>query len=118
MSVAKHVIVDVKLDNILVNYGDGDIQFSDVQLPDLGGTQPIDSKYARERTPVGAPMWTSPEVIMETPWNTATDIWSFGTVVGSPPHFPGPANPPCVADKSDLRWEFQFVPAQDRRGRA
>lgn len=30
-------------------------------------------------------MWTSPEVIMETPWNTATDIWSFGTVVRRAP---------------------------------
>ncbi|KAK0113410.1 hypothetical protein ONS96_014276 [Cadophora gregata f. sp. sojae] len=26
-------------------------------------------------------MWSSPEIIMETPWNTATDIWSFGSVV-------------------------------------
>lgn len=26
-------------------------------------------------------MWSSPEVLMEMPWNTATDIWSFGTVV-------------------------------------
>jgi len=30
---------------------------------------------------VGAPVWSSPEVILEMPWNTATDIWSFGTVV-------------------------------------
>jgi len=52
-----------------------------VQLGDLGGSYPADSKWAREGTPVGAPMWSSPEVIMETPWNTATDIWSFGTVV-------------------------------------
>lgn len=72
----------MKPDNILVNYTEGDVRFSDVQLGDLGGTYPAVSKYAKG-TPVGAPMWTSPEVIMETPWNTATDIWSFGTVVGS-----------------------------------
>lgn len=66
-----------------MNYREGDIRFSDVQLGDLGGTYPTDSKYAKEGTPVGAPMWTSPEVIMETSWNTATDIWSFGTVVHS-----------------------------------
>ncbi|KAI9845813.1 MAG: hypothetical protein M1837_004493 [Sclerophora amabilis] len=72
---------DVKLDNVLVNYREGDIRFSDIQLGDLGGTYPADSKYAKEGTPVGAPMWTSPEVIMEAPWNTATDIWSFGTVL-------------------------------------
>ncbi|KAH8702926.1 kinase-like domain-containing protein [Phaeosphaeriaceae sp. PMI808] len=40
-----------------------------------------DSKYAKEGIPVGAPMWSSPEVIMEMPWNTATDIWSFGAML-------------------------------------
>ncbi|KAI9671501.1 MAG: hypothetical protein M1817_003552 [Caeruleum heppii] len=78
-----YVHTDVKLDNVFVTYrdGDGDVRFSDVQLGDLGGTYPADSKYAREGIRVGAHMWSSPEVIMETPWNTATDIWSFGTVV-------------------------------------
>lgn len=74
---------DVKPDNIFVNYTDGDIRFSDVQLGDLGGACPADSIYAKEGTPIGAAIWSSPEVIMETPWNTATDIWSFGTVVCS-----------------------------------
>ncbi|PTU24175.1 hypothetical protein P175DRAFT_0513207 [Aspergillus ochraceoroseus IBT 24754] len=55
-----YVHTDVKLDNIFVNYKDGENRFSDVQLGDLGG---------------------SPEVLMETPWNTATDIWSFGTAL-------------------------------------
>ncbi|PVH71412.1 serine/threonine protein kinase [Cadophora sp. DSE1049] len=76
-----YVHTDVKLNNVLVNYRKGDIRFSDVQLSDLGGTHRADSKYVQAGTPVGAPMWTSPEVIMETPWNTATDIWSFGTVL-------------------------------------
>jgi serine/threonine protein kinase len=74
-------VVDIKLDNVLVNYKKGTNRFSDAQLGDLGGTYPTDSKYARKGTPVGAPMLTSLEVIMETPWNTATDIWSFGTIV-------------------------------------
>lgn len=70
-----------------MNYGDtttkkaGDIRFSEVEVGDLGGTYSVDSKYAKKGTPIGAPIWTSPEVIMETPWNTATDIWSFGTMV-------------------------------------
>lgn len=80
-SLTNSKVEDVKLDNVFVNYREGHIRFSDVQLGDLRGTYPADSKYAREGTPVGAPMWSSPEVIMETPWNTATDIWSFGTVV-------------------------------------
>lgn len=66
---------------MLVNFQDGDIRFSEVQLSDLGGSYPEDSKWAKEGTKIGAPMWTSPEVIMETPWNTATDIWSFGCML-------------------------------------
>lgn len=57
------------------------MRFSDVQLGDLGGCYPIDSKWATSGTMVGAPIWNSPEVLMELPWNTATDIWSFGTIV-------------------------------------
>ncbi|EGC45357.1 serine/threonine protein kinase [Histoplasma capsulatum var. duboisii H88] len=79
-----YVHTDVKLDNVFVNYNRHDtngLRFSDVQLGDLGGTYPADSNWARKGTPVGAPMWSSPEVIMETPWNTATDIWSFGAVL-------------------------------------
>ncbi|RYN19232.1 hypothetical protein AA0115_g10843 [Alternaria tenuissima] len=26
-------------------------------------------------------MWTSPEILMELPWNTAADIWSFGAML-------------------------------------
>jgi serine/threonine protein kinase len=72
---------DIKPDNVLVNFQDGDIRFSKVQLGDLGGSYPEGSKWAKEGTQIGAPMWTSPEVIMETPWNTATDIWSFGCML-------------------------------------
>ncbi|KAK6579505.1 hypothetical protein PZA11_008011 [Diplocarpon coronariae] len=75
------VHTDVKPDNILVNYREGEIRFSDVQLSDLGGTSPADGPAARAGTPIGAPIWTSPEVLMETPWNSATDIWSFGAVL-------------------------------------
>ncbi|KAI2485743.1 Serine/threonine protein kinase [Pyrenophora tritici-repentis] len=28
-------------------------------------------------------MWTSPEILMELPWNTAADIWSFGAMLVS-----------------------------------
>ncbi|KAI9784064.1 MAG: hypothetical protein M1835_003655 [Candelina submexicana] len=76
-----YVHTDVKLDNVFINYRKGENRFSDVQLGDLGSAYPADSKWAREGTPVGSPMWTSPEVIMETPWNTATDIWSFGNML-------------------------------------
>ncbi|KAI0909699.1 STE/STE20 protein kinase [Ustulina deusta] len=78
-----YVHTDVKLNNIFVNFqkNRGTVRFSDIQLGDLGGSYPQDSKWAKSGTPIGAPIWSSPEVLMETPWNTATDIWSFGTVV-------------------------------------
>lgn len=85
-SSAKLISIDVKLDNIFVNHNkhaSNDVRFSDVQLGDLGGAYPADSEWAKKGTPVGAPMWSSPEVIMETPWNTATDIWSFGAIVST-----------------------------------
>ncbi|PYI07608.1 putative serine/threonine protein kinase [Aspergillus sclerotiicarbonarius CBS 121057] len=78
-----YVHTDVKLDNIFVNYKEGENRFSEIQLGDLGTCYPADSSIARKGTPVGAAMWSSPEVLMETPWNTATDIWSFGTVLVS-----------------------------------
>ncbi|KAK1767525.1 kinase-like domain-containing protein [Phialemonium atrogriseum] len=74
---------DVKLNNVFVNYRDGEdeVRFSDVQLGDFGSTSPQDSEWAKTGTVIGRPLWNSPEVLIETPWNTATDIWSFGTVL-------------------------------------
>ncbi|OAL49843.1 STE/STE20 protein kinase [Pyrenochaeta sp. DS3sAY3a] len=76
-----YVHTDLKPDNVFVNFQEGDLRFSDVQLGDLGGCYPVDSEWATSGTLVGAPMWSSPEIILEMPWNTATDIWSFGTVI-------------------------------------
>ena len=52
-----------------------------MQLADFGSASHVTSEWAEQGAPIGAKIWTSPEAIMETPWNTATDIWSFGTVV-------------------------------------
>lgn len=74
-----YVHTDVKPSNILVNYKDGkdqtsEVRFSDVQLSDFEGSYHQESEWAKSATPIGAPMWSSPEVLMEIPWNTATDI--------------------------------------------
>lgn len=73
--------LDVKPDNVFVNLQEGDMRFSDVQLGDLGGCYPTESDWATSGTMVGVPIWSSPEVLLEMPWNTATDIWSFGALV-------------------------------------
>ncbi|KAI0427229.1 STE/STE20 protein kinase [Xylaria sp. FL1042] len=78
-----YVHTDVKPDNVFVNFekNGGTIRFSDVQLGDFGGSSPRDCKWAKSGTLTGTPMCSSPEVLLETPWNTASDIWSFGTLV-------------------------------------
>jgi serine/threonine protein kinase len=79
-------VEDVKLDNIFVDVQESDEnRFTNVQLGDLGGCVSVDSEWATSGTQVGTPMWSAPELLMEIPWNTAADIWSFGNLVG-PPH--------------------------------
>ncbi|KAI1760193.1 STE/STE20 protein kinase [Hypoxylon sp. FL1150] len=78
------VHTDIKPHNIFVNYREGEdeeVRFSDVQLGDFGGTYPQECKWAKAGIAIGAPIWNSPEVLMNAPWNTATDIWSFGTML-------------------------------------
>ncbi|KAF2415908.1 hypothetical protein EJ08DRAFT_673805 [Tothia fuscella] len=71
----------IKPDKILVNYREGDVRFSEVELGDLGGSYTADTKRAQRGTPVGATIWNSPEVVMGAQWRTATDIWSFSSVL-------------------------------------
>jgi hypothetical protein len=41
LHTTKSKVTDVKLDNILVNYVEGDIRLSEDQLSDLAGTSPL-----------------------------------------------------------------------------
>lgn len=76
------ILPDVKADNILVNEKlHQNNRFTDVQLADMGNSYPETHEYALGGQPIGAPMWSSPEVLMHMPWDTKTDIWSFGTLV-------------------------------------
>lgn len=47
-------LLDVKLDNIFVNYGSGGQRFSEVQLGDCGGVVFQESKFAKEGHIIGA----------------------------------------------------------------
>lgn len=74
---------DIKPDNILVNYGKGDVRFADVKLADCGNTVRVDSVFAKDRDLIGAPIWRSPEAQLGLGWGTSTDIWSLGAVVSA-----------------------------------
>ncbi|KAI1771872.1 serine/threonine protein kinase [Hypoxylon cercidicola] len=80
------VHTDVKLDNIVVNYGQGDHRFSDIQLGDCGGVVSQDSQFARDGHIIGAAFTRSPEAMLQLPWGTPTDVWSFGNAILSLVH--------------------------------
>jgi hypothetical protein len=68
---------------VLVNYGQGGNRFTDIQLGDCGNTVPDDSPWARDCDMIGAPIWRSPEAMLQIGWGTPTDIWSFGALVSN-----------------------------------
>ncbi|MCJ1256399.1 hypothetical protein MMC24_004220 [Lignoscripta atroalba] len=74
------VHTDIKPSNVLVNYGQGEICFTDVQLADFGSTVHMDSSYAQKGDSIGTPIFRSPEAHLQMRWSTATDIWSFGAM--------------------------------------
>ncbi|GLA63664.1 hypothetical protein AtubIFM55763_003436 [Aspergillus tubingensis] len=76
-----YVHTDIKPSNILVNYGNEESRFSDVQLADCGGVVPTDSEYAKDGVQTGTSLFRAPEVHLEIPWGTAADIWSFGVTL-------------------------------------
>lgn len=77
--------LDVKPDNILVNYGSGRSRFTEVELSDYGDSCLVDPadhlKLGESGHIIGAHMFRSPEVMLNLKWGTPTDIWSFGTTV-------------------------------------
>jgi hypothetical protein len=74
-------ILDVKLDNVFVNYGQNEQRFSEIQLGDCGGVVSKDSEFAKEGHLIGAAFTRSPEALLQLSWGTPTDVWSFGNMV-------------------------------------
>lgn len=73
--------LDIKPSNVLVNYGQPDSRFTDVQLADFGSTVHVDSVHAQRGDSISTPIFRSPEAHLQMKWDTATDIWSFGATV-------------------------------------
>lgn len=72
---------DIKPSNVLVNYAGATQLIAEVQLSDFGTTVSEESPYAKNGDPIGTPIFRSPEAHLQMRWSTATDIWSFGTMV-------------------------------------
>ncbi|KAL4984446.1 kinase-like domain-containing protein [Aspergillus falconensis] len=75
------VHTDIKPSNVLVNYGQRNSRFTDVQLADFGSTVHVDSVHAQRGDPIGTPIFRSPEAHLQMRWGTETDIWSFGAML-------------------------------------
>ena len=75
------IVSDIKPSNVLVNYDPVDGHITDVQLADLESTVSENSRHAIEGDPIGTPIFRSTEAILQMRWGTATDVWSFGTMV-------------------------------------
>ncbi|PWY96570.1 serine/threonine protein kinase, partial [Aspergillus sclerotioniger CBS 115572] len=77
---AGYVHTDIKLNNVLVNYG-LESRFTDVQISDLESASHIESQFCKSRPFIGTPIWRSPEAALGLQWGTPTDIWSFSTML-------------------------------------
>lgn len=75
-------MIDVKPDNILVNFGSSESRFSDIKLADCGDSTHVDAVV--EEHIIGATIFRSPEAMLNLIWGPATDIWSLGATVRPP----------------------------------
>lgn len=82
MTTRPNGILDIKPDNILVNYGRDPARFSDVQVGDCGDTCMVDPEAdPLQGHDIGAAIFRSPEAMLNLRWKAPTDIWSFGATV-------------------------------------
>ncbi|KAB8276005.1 hypothetical protein BDV30DRAFT_224753 [Aspergillus minisclerotigenes] len=76
--IRREVRHDLKPQNVLVNYGQGDLRFTDVQLSNWGNSAPAYDLYTRYRDLIGTPTWRSPEAHLRIGWGTPTDCQLLG----------------------------------------
>lgn len=120
-------ITDIKPSSVLVNYRQGEIRFSDVQLADFGSTVHMSSPYARNGDSIGTSIFRSPEAQLHVSGGQLSMIhtraaslslsaipsydvgkgpkhwWSFINVETFPVH---------EVDKLQVRWALAFKQQQ------
>jgi casein kinase II subunit alpha len=84
---ADNFYLDIKPDNIFVNYGTGLSRFSDVRLGDFCDDLRIDpEEYLRiglDGPHMGTTIFRSPEAMLQLRWGQSTDICSYGATVSN-----------------------------------
>ena len=73
---------DIKLNNVLINHENGASRITEVKLADCETAALMDANKSIAGGLIGAAMFRSPEAFFRRGMGSATDIWSFGTMVG------------------------------------
>lgn len=66
---------DIKSENIFLTNNNL------VKIGDFGISKALPSTYANAHTRIGTPYYLSPEICMNKPYNTSSDMWSVGVVL-------------------------------------
>ncbi|MCJ1385827.1 hypothetical protein MMC17_008951 [Xylographa soralifera] len=96
------VHIDLKPQNIIFTHLPENANSKlEVNLIDLGSAWSLDDEWRHQIT---HPYLRSPESWMMLPWGTASDIWSFGAIIGGLL-----MGPPCVMLKKSAQPGFEAV---------
>ena len=75
-----HFEIDIKPDNVLIDYGNDATRFSRVALGDCGDVHRFNPNLEESHV-ISAAIFRSPEAQLNLRWGPPTDIWSLGATV-------------------------------------
>ena len=72
---------DIKLENILVKYVNGQRKKYTVKLSDYGISKQLGTLSRKNRTNIGTTKTMAPEIMKEEPYDNKCDLWSIGVII-------------------------------------